>query len=99
MNGVNRIYGNNHGFVNVGTGVDPGFNSKSAPTSPNYWPFQQHLRGRCSLTQSSYEGVAGQRCLQPKGISSGSNTRTIQHLYITYQLRSTPHNYLSGLTQ
>jgi hypothetical protein len=36
---------------------DPGFNSKSAPTSPNYWPFRKHLRGRCSLTQSSYGGL------------------------------------------
>jgi hypothetical protein len=61
-------------LVFVGTGADPGFISKSAPTSPNYWPFRQHLRSRCSLTRSSYGGVAGQRCLQPKGISSGSNT-------------------------
>jgi hypothetical protein len=83
----------------VGTGVDPGFISKSAPTSPNYWPFRQHLRSRCSLTRSSYEGVAGQRCLQPKGISSGSNTRTTQHSYITYQLRSILHIYLSDLKQ
>jgi hypothetical protein len=27
----------------VGIGVDPGFISKSIPTSPNYWPFRQHL--------------------------------------------------------
>jgi hypothetical protein len=29
--------------VVVGTGVDPGFSSKSAPTRPNYWPFRKHL--------------------------------------------------------
>jgi hypothetical protein len=34
----------------------------------------------------NYEGVAGQRCLQPRGISSGSNTGTTQHSYITYHL-------------
>jgi hypothetical protein len=38
-------------------GLDPGFSSKSAPTSPNYWPFRQHLRSRCSLTRSSYRGL------------------------------------------
>jgi hypothetical protein len=52
-------------LINVGTGADPGFSSKSAPTSPSYWPFRKHLRSRCSLTRSNYEGVAGQRCLQP----------------------------------
>jgi hypothetical protein len=83
----------------VGTGADPGFSSKSAPTSPNYWPFRKHLRSRCSLTRSSYEGVAGQRCLQPKEMSSGSNTRTTQCSYITYQLRSILHIYLSDLKQ
>jgi hypothetical protein len=56
----------NYGLKIVGTGEDPGFSSKSAPTSPNYWPFQLHLRSRCSLTRSSYGGVAGQRCLQPR---------------------------------
>jgi hypothetical protein len=50
------------------TGVDPGFSLKSAPTSPSYSPFQQHLRGRCSLTKRNYVGVAGQRCLQPEGM-------------------------------
>jgi hypothetical protein len=76
----------NKSKLDVGTGEDPGFSSKSTPTSPNYWPFRKHLRSRCSLTRSSYEGVAGQRCLQPRGISSGSNTGTTQHSYITYQL-------------
>jgi hypothetical protein len=77
----------------LSTGADPGFSSKSTPTSPNYWPFRLHLRSRCSLTRSSYGGVAGHKCLQPREISSGSNTRTIQHAYITYQLRSIPYIY------
>jgi hypothetical protein len=34
-----------------------------------------------------------------KGIQSGSNSRTTQHLDITFQLRSTSHNYLLDLTQ
>jgi hypothetical protein len=80
-------------WIFVGTRVDPGFSSKSTPTIPNYCPFRLHLRSRCSLTRSSYGGVAGQRCLQPREISSGSNTRTIKHAYITYQLRCIPHTY------
>jgi hypothetical protein len=40
-----------------GTGADPGFNSYNAPTNPNYWPFRQHLRSRCSLTRSSNRGL------------------------------------------
>jgi hypothetical protein len=43
--------------VGVGIGVDPRFRSNSAPTIPNYWPFQQHLRSRCNLTQSSNRGL------------------------------------------
>ena len=27
-------------IVSVGIGVDPGFNSKSTPTSPKYWCFR-----------------------------------------------------------
>jgi ribonuclease HI len=53
-------------IITVGTGVDPGFSSNSAPTSPNYWPFWQHLRSRCSLTRSSNRGVVGHKCLQPE---------------------------------
>jgi hypothetical protein len=30
----------------IGTGVDPGFNSYNAPTNPNYYLFQQHLRSK-----------------------------------------------------
>jgi hypothetical protein len=63
----------------VGTGADPWFSSKTTPTIPNYWPFRQHLRSICSLTQSIYEGVVGQGCLQPRGILSGSNTGTTNH--------------------
>ena len=55
----------------VGRGEDPGFNSKSAPTSPSYWPFWQHLWSIFSLTQINYEGVAGWRCLQPEEYQVG----------------------------
>jgi hypothetical protein len=41
----------------VGTREDPRFSSNKAPTSPNYWPFWQHLRSRCSLTRSSDRGL------------------------------------------
>ena len=50
--GVTKLNLGMKGFFTmiVGTRVDPGFNSNSAPTSPNYWPFWQHLQSRCSLT-------------------------------------------------
>jgi hypothetical protein len=34
-------------LVGVGEGADPRFNATIAhQQSPNYWPFQQHLRSR-----------------------------------------------------
>jgi uncharacterized protein YjiS (DUF1127 family) len=44
-------------FPSVGTWEDLGFNSYKSPTNPNYWPFRQHLRSRCSLTRSSDKGL------------------------------------------
>jgi hypothetical protein len=44
-------------YVHIGTWVDLGFNSYNTPTNPNYWPFRQHLRSRCSLTRSSNRGL------------------------------------------
>ena len=41
----------------VGIGANPRFNSNSTPTSPNYWPFQQHQRSKCTLTRSSNRGL------------------------------------------
>jgi hypothetical protein len=38
-------------------GQTQGSTLTSAPTSPNYWPFRQHLRSRCSLTRSSNRGL------------------------------------------
>ena len=65
-------------FFGIGEGL--GFSSKSAPTSPSYQPFGQHLRIRCSLTRSSYGGVAGHRCLQPRGYQ----VDPIQNQYNSY---------------
>jgi hypothetical protein len=44
-------------------------------------------------------GGLQEKMSRTKGILSGSNTRTIQQLYIIYQFRSTLQNYLSDLTQ
>jgi hypothetical protein len=35
--------GNGDSGDKTGTGAEPRFISKSAPTRPNYWPFQRHL--------------------------------------------------------
>ena len=59
----------------VGIRAHLGFNSKSAPTSPNCWPFRQHLQGRCSVTRSSMGGCRKQSSTT-KGIPSGSDIRT-----------------------
>jgi hypothetical protein len=41
----------------VGTGADPGFNASTMhQQNPNYRPFRQHLRSRCSLTRGRGRG-------------------------------------------
>jgi hypothetical protein len=41
----------------VGTGEDPGFNASTMhQQNPNYRPFRQHLRSRCSLTRGRGKG-------------------------------------------
>jgi hypothetical protein len=83
----------------VGTGADPGFNSNSAPTNPNYWPFRQHLRSRCSLTRSSNRG------LQDTGVYNQRKCKVIpkqQHKQSRYSLPLLSllrESYISDLTQ
>jgi hypothetical protein len=53
-------------FTLVGTGADLGFNASTThQQNPNYHPFRQHLRSRCSLTRGRGRVVAGLQCLQP----------------------------------
>jgi hypothetical protein len=44
-------------------------------------------------------GGCGTQMYTTKGIQSGFNTRTTQHLDVSYQLSPTSHIYLSDLTQ
>jgi hypothetical protein len=72
--------------------------SKSAPTIPSYYPFQQHLRSRWSLTRRNYEGVVGQRCLQPMECQVDQVQQQL-HMHQQLSNRSILHSYRSYLTQ
>jgi hypothetical protein len=61
-------------------------------------PFDNTYEEDAVSPEAVMRGLQDKRCLQPKGRSSGSNKRTTQHSYITYQLRSILHIYLSNLT-
>jgi hypothetical protein len=48
-------------FIHLfGRGENLGFNATTMhQQNPNYQPFQQHLRGKCSLTRNNCVGVVG----------------------------------------
>ena len=81
----------------VGTRADPGFSSNSAPTSPNYWPFRQHLWGRWSLTRSSNRGLQDTCVYNQRKSKWNQGNHTWRSNY-SFHHTPTLHSYISYLT-